>query len=203
MSLKLTGAVFGLVAMFTVSNSVFAMGDADAGEQKAQACVACHGEGGDNTNPLYPVLAGQVPGYIANQLKAFQDGVRVSAFMVAPSADLSEEDMADLDAYYSTQSPAPKSITEDQVEMAKLGERVYRGGYRPFEIAACMSCHGPAGHGIPPRFPKVSGQHAAYLEQQLIAFKNGSRKDDIMNSIAFKLSEDQIHELSLYMSSLK
>jgi cytochrome c553 len=203
MSLKLTGAVFGLVAMLAVSNSGFAMGDAAAGEQKAQMCVACHGVAGDNTNPQFPVLAGQVPGYIENQLQAFKVGTRENAIMMGQSVGLSDQDMADIDAYYSAQSATPKSISADQVETAMLGEKVYRGGYRPFSIAACMSCHGPAGHGIPPRFPKVSGQHAAYLEQQLLAFKRGSRVNDVMNPIAFKLSEAQIRELSLYMSALK
>ena len=69
-------------------------------------------------------------------------------------------------------------------------------------VEACIGCHGPTGHGIPPRFPKVSGQHPEYLEQQLLAFKSGSRANEVMNPIAFRLSEQQIKELALYMSAL-
>ncbi len=115
---------------------------------------------------------------------------------------LTKQDMANLDAYYSAQQPQPLSITEDQVESAKRGEKVYRGGYRPFSIAACMSCHGPADYGIPPRFARLSGQRAAYLEKQLLASKSGARQDEVMHPIAFRLSEAQIKELALFVSAL-
>ena len=185
------------------SSTTLAAGDAGAGEQKAATCVACHGVAGKSTNAQFPVIAGQVPGYIADQLKLFKNGKRNDPMMAGMVAGLSDQDMADLDAYYSAQTPMQLSISEEQMESAEKGEKVYRGGYKAFEIAACMGCHGPAGHGIPPRFPRVSGQYADYLDKQLIAFKNGSRESEVMNPIAFRLSEQQIKELSLYMSALK
>ena len=116
---------------------------------------------------------------------------------------LSEEDMADLDAYYATQKPAMRSVSEDEAEVALLGQDIYRGGYEPLGVAPCISCHGPAGHGIPPQYPRVSGQYAEYLEQQLLLFKSSERENDIMNPIAFRLSVPQIKQLALYMSGLQ
>jgi len=101
-----------------------------------------------------------------------------------------------------SQPPNKGSITPDQEEAALAGGQIYRAGYEPYKIAACMSCHGPSGHGIPPNFPRVSGQSAKYLEAQLLAFKSGQRQDPIMNPVAFALSEEQIRQLSLYMSAI-
>ncbi len=197
------GVVPGLLATMMLALPVHAAGDAEAGAQKVATCVACHGQGGVSTNPDYPSLAGQVPGYIGKQLHAFKNGTRVNDVMTGMVAPLSEEDIADIDAYYSAQEPPQRYIGEEEVEAARRGERIYRGGYRPFSIAACMGCHGPGGHGIPPSYPRLSGQQAAYLENQLLAFKSGERQHEIMNPIAFKLSEAQIRDIALYVSALE
>lgn len=191
-----------LVASLALPCHAGPQGDAARGEAKAAVCASCHGPGGNSVDPQFPILAGQVPGYTARQLAAFKSGARSDPVMAPMAAALSEQDMADLDAYYSDQSQDALFVSEDEVAMAKRGERLYRGGYRPFQIAPCMGCHGPAGHGIPPRFPRVSGQYAGYLEKQLLEFKSGSRESEVMNPIAFKLSHAQIRELSLYLSAL-
>lgn len=184
-----------------------AAGDAKAGESKAATCAACHGIDGISALPINPNLAGQVPGYIAAQLAAFKSGERVNAVMAGQSAMLSEQDMADLDEYYAN-LPAKvtsTSLTEEDKELALEGERIYRGGYAERGISACMSCHGPSGHGIPKNYPRVSAQHKQYLEEQLLAYKSGTRKglNNIMPDIAFGLSELQIKQLSAYMAGLK
>lgn len=196
--------LFAAFCWFSLSGAgVSAAGDAVAGEKLANGtCLACHGEAGNSTIPENPVLAGQVPGYIAAQLAAFKSGERENAVMLGMAASLSEQDMQDLDAYYAAQKPVARGVSEEQQELAMEGGRIYRGGYQPMQIAACMSCHGPAGHGIPPTFPRVSGQHPEYLEQQLLALKKGVRKNDIMNPIAFRLSEEQIKALSLFMAGI-
>ena len=99
--------------------------------------------------------------------------------------------------------PQLGAISEDMQEMALEGQKIYRGGEPSMSISACMSCHGPSGHGVPVRFPKVSGQHIEYLEQQLLAYKSGARVSNVMNPIAFRLSEQQIKALSAYMHGLK
>ena len=133
-------------------------GDPAAGEAKAQACVACHGADGHSANSGFPSLAEQVPGYIAGQLAAFKSGKRANAIMMGLAQPLSAEDMADLDAWYASQTIAPRSISEDQLALAREGESLYRGGSAELAVPACMACHGPAGHGMPSNYPRVAGQ---------------------------------------------
>lgn len=197
------GVIPGLFAALVFTAPAQAAGDAEAGAGKVATCVACHGQGGVSTNPEYPSLAGQVPGYVGKQLHAFKGGERQNPVMSPMAVPLSDEDIADIDAYYAAQEPPQRFIGEEQVEAARRGERIYRGGYRPFSVAACMGCHGPGGHGIPPNYPRLSGQQAAYLEQQLLAFKSGDRENEIMNPIAFKLSREQIRDIALYVSALE
>ena len=117
---------------------------------------------------------------------------------------LTDEDMADLDAFYASLDPVAKEIPAGLEEVALEGQKIYRGGFAEREIASCMSCHGPSGHGIPTLYPRVSAQSSDYLQTQLLAFKKGERTgyNDIMSNIAFSLSEQQISALAIYMSGL-
>jgi cytochrome c553 len=198
MSLTVVGFMFAGLSYATT-------GDAEKGKGKSATCAACHGADGNGMSgaPLNPRLADQVPGYITTQLKAFKDGRRKDAIMAGMVAALSDEDMADLDAYYSGLPVGNVGINKDDEAAALEGEKIYRGGFREMNISACMSCHGPSGAGIPVQYPRVSGQSAAYSEKQLQAFKDGTRKHVMMNSIAFLLSNDQIKQLSIYMQGLK
>jgi len=190
------------ILMTGMSASVVA-GDPAAGQVKAQACVACHGADGNSTNSGFPSLAGQVSGYIAGQLAAFKSGKRANAIMMGLAQSLSAEDMDDIDAWYTAQTIAPRSISEDQLGLASEGESLYRAGSAELAIPACMACHGPAGQGIPSQYPRVSGQWPEYLESQLLAFKSGERAGKIMGPISHRLSAHQIHALSVYMSALQ
>jgi cytochrome c553 len=199
----ITSIIFVLSTI--ISSSAFAAGDAEAGKAKAGVCAACHGAEGISSIPANPNLAGQVPGYIAAQLAAYKSGERKNAIMAGQAAPLSEEDMADLDAYFaSLPAKTTSSLTEEEKALAAEGEKIYRGGFAKWGVSACMSCHGPSGHGIPKNYPRVSSQHKEYLEQQLLAYKKGERVgyNGIMKDIAFGLSELQIKQLSLYMAGL-
>lgn len=192
-------------AALLFSGQTFASGDAAAGKAKSAVCAACHGAEGISALPMNPNLAGQVPGYIAAQLQAFKSGERNNAIMAGQSVGLSDQDMADLDAFYSSMQPNVEvKLTEEEAELALAGEAIYRGGYAERGISACMSCHGPSGHGIPKNYPRVSAQHRQYLEQSLLDYKKGTRNgyNGIMHSIAFGLSEQQIKELAAYMAGL-
>ena len=182
-----------------------AAGSAAAGKNKAAVCAGCHGVDGNSPAPNFPKIAGQNAGYIAKQLADYKNpkSGRSNAIMAGIVAPLSPKDMADLGAYFASQKPSAGVATASAEEL-KVGERLYRGGKAKFGIAACMSCHGPSGHGIPPRFPRVSGQHASYTETQLLAFKSGARSNDstIMTSMAFKMSEAEIRAVSQYMAGL-
>ena len=191
-----------LICVATPIHAVVA-GDAMAGKVKAQLCAACHGADGNSVNSQFPSLAGQVPGYIAAQLALFKSGSRANPVMAGMAAPLSQTDMQDLDAYFSAQSSILGSISESDVTAAESGGRLYRGGFKALGVAPCMGCHGPAGRGIPPKYPRLAGQHPEYLEQQLRAFKTKTREHSMMNSIAFLLTPQQMREVSLYVSALK
>ena len=190
------------LAIFT-AGAIQADGDPAAGQAKSQICAACHGLDGNSLMPQNPVLAGQVPGYIAQQLARFKSGVRKSAIMAGMTQLLSEQDMQDLDAWFSSQTAPPRTVSADDLELAHTGEKLYRGGDSEMSVPACMGCHGPAGFGIPPNYPRLTGQWSTYLEDQLLAFKDGQRASPIMGPIAFRLSAEQIKTLAVYMSALQ
>ncbi len=194
-------AVVTSVALTGVS---VAAGDATAGKAKAQACFACHGVNGNSTNPVWPKLAGQHADYIAKQLADFKAGKkRTDPLMMGQVASLSSQDMADLGAFFATQTMSPGAADE---KLVAAGEKLYRGGNKDKGIAACIACHGPTGAGNPAaKFPKLSGQHAAYVEKAMKDFRSGKRKNDInkmMRSIAEKMSDKEIKAVASYISGL-
>ena len=190
------------LAMLVPSMLMAQTGDADAGEGKAVTCAACHGPKGVSISPEFPNLAGQVHGFIAAQLKMFKKGDRENAIMAGMSQPLSEQDMADLDAYYASLPANKGSITPEQEELALAGQSLYKAGSAEYSTPACMSCHSPTGSGIAPTFPRLAGQPASYIKSSLLAYKAGTRKNEMMNHIAFPLSEAQIEALATYISGL-
>jgi cytochrome c553 len=180
-------------------------GSVDAGRTKSVTCAACHGADGNSVTPDWPMLAGQHASYIARQLRAFKNGERVDVTM-KPFADLlSDQDVLDVAAYFEAQTPTPKGADPTLVN---LGQQIYRGGVPERGIAACIACHGPDGAGNPlAAYPRVSGQHAAYVTKQLNAYAAGDRRSDVdfnqmMRNVAGLLFEDEIRALASYMQGL-
>lgn len=176
---------------------------ADDGKTKALPCAACHGIDGNSTlNPEWPNLAGQHANYTVSQLQAFKSGARTDPLMSGMAAPLSEQDMADIAAYFSGQSLNIASI--DATEMA--GAALYRGGNKTTGVPACMSCHAPDGAGNPgANYPALRGQHAKYTVAQLQAFKSGARSTDskeIMRTIASRLTPEEIENVAKYIEVL-
>ena len=202
MTKAVISATILMLAVLVVTGPARAAGNAAAGKEKAGMCLACHGAAGNSLNPLWPNLAGQSAGYIAKQLADFKSGARKDLTMSALAAGLSQQDIQNLGAYYAGLKPQSGSASNEK--LAKQGERLYRGGNAKMGVSACMSCHGPNGRGIPPKFPRVAGQHAAYAARQLMAFKSSRRSndDEIMTRIAFLMSEDEIKAVSEYMAGL-
>jgi cytochrome c553 len=174
-----------------------------AGKTKSAVCAGCHGVDGNSAAPTFPKLAGQDARYLAKQLAEFKSGARKDPTMAGMVAGLSQKDMENLGAYYASQKANPGIASADAATLKKA-ERLYRGGDAKSGISACMSCHGPSGHGIPPRFPAVSGQHATYTQKQLLDFKAGTRSNDseVMTRIAFRMSAAEIKAVSEYMAGL-
>jgi len=190
------------------SHSLFAAGDAEAGKAKSAPCAACHGADGNSANPVWPKLAGQGAPYLFTQLEMFKDGTRTNALMSSQAAALSEQDMHDLAAYFADQTGTPGAANAELVEM---GEAIYRGGIIHKDVTACAACHGPNGAGnLPAKFPKLSGQHAAYTESRLVAYRAIDptlEKDiypaaSIMVSVTERLTDTEIKALSQYIQGL-
>lgn len=191
--------------LLAVATSASAAGDATAGQTKASTvCVACHGLDGNSVNPEWPSIAGQHANYIIKQVKAFRAGERVNALMSPIAMTLTDQEIEDVAAYYSTQKIKGQEAAKDSVE---LGQKIYRGGVADSKIPACMACHGPSGRGNPPAvFPAIRSQHATQIALQLQAYKKGERKTDqneMMRTIAAKLTDQQINALAQYIQGLR
>jgi cytochrome c553 len=189
----------------SVTASVWAEGgNAEAGKTKSATCAACHGADGNSTNPEWPKLAGQHPSYIIKQLTNFKEDARVNPTMTPMAKPLSEQDMTDLAAYFSSQTRKPGEA--DQTKVA-LGEQVYKGGNNATGVAACAACHGPTGAGNPAaNFPSLNGQQATYIKNQLHAFRKGERANDagkMMRNNASKMSDAEIDAVAEYIAGLK
>ncbi len=179
-------------------------GNAEAGKTKSATCVACHGADGNSVNPEWPKLAGQHPSYILKQLMNFKHDERVNALMTPMAKPLSDQDMADLAAYFSSQVKKPGEADKTKVA---LGEQIYKGGNNATGVAACAACHGPNGAGNPAaNFPAINGQHASYIKLQLNNFRKMERANDpgkMMRNIAAGMTDAEIEAVAEYMAGLQ
>lgn len=166
------------------------------------ACAACHGADGNSASPAYPKLAQQHPEYLVKQLQEYKSGKRANAIMSGMAAGLSDADMKNVSAWLASKSAKPNFAKEK--DLVALGERIYRGGIADRQIAACAGCHTPTGAGIPSQYPRLSGQHADYAVSQLVAFRDGVRKNNAqMTGVAAKLNDREIKAVSDYIAGLR
>ncbi|MBU1331920.1 MAG: cytochrome c4 [Gammaproteobacteria bacterium] len=181
-----------------------AAGDAAAGQEKVVVCGACHGPDGNSPAPNFPKLAGQGERYLLKQLNDIKGGNRVIVEMTGLLDNLSEQDLADIAAYYASQK---MSVGAADPELVKRGEALFRGGKLEEGMPACIGCHSPNGAGLAAAgFPHLGGQHATYVAKQLTDFREGNRTNDgdsmIMRGIAAKLSNKDIEALSSFIQGL-
>jgi cytochrome c553 len=191
------------VAAVFLSSGVQAAGDAKAGEGKTAVCIACHGPAGNSLVPTWPKLAGQHPEYIYKQLTDFKSAARTNETMSPQVLTLNEQDFADLAAYYSSQTQIGGATDPASAE---LGGRIYRGGNAETGVPACTGCHGPTGAGLGlAKFPRLSGQHATYVESTLKLFRAGTRANDpndMMRGVAARMNDAEIAAVSQYIQGL-
>ena len=169
--------------------------DIEAGRQKAQVCVACHGPEGNSANPVMPTLAGQPAQFISLELFQFREGNRKDPQMTPMAANLSNADMNDLAAYFSAQQPRPPSHKTDPANAATAAKLAQQFN--------CVQCHGKALLGQQ-HIPRLAGQQFEYLKMQLRGFKAQTRADldGNMTSAAQALSENDIDALVDYIAGL-
>jgi cytochrome c553 len=198
-------AVAVLAAAFVglIPNLLLAEGDAAAGQAKSALCGSCHGVDGNSLMAMNPKLAGQSARYMVKQLQEFKSGARESAIMSSMVLSLSDQDMEDIAAWYSSQQPTIQGANPESIELA---ERLYRAGNSEIAVAACSACHSPTGKGnAPAGFPLLSGQHAEYTLQQLKNFRSGARQNDgsaMMRTVVERLTDKELEALASYVSGL-
>ncbi len=199
--------VTGMLFLSALSMVPAAMaGNAEAGKTKAAACGGCHGMDGNSMIPAYPKLAGQNEAYIVKQIHDFKaNSTRQNAIMLGMVAALSDEDAADIGAFFQSQKLASAAPFDDSKLAA--GREIYKGGNLQTGVPACQACHGPNGAGTAGiGYPQLGGQYADYTLAQLKAFKDGTRSNDdkmLMRSIVEKMSEEEMAAVANYIASLK
>ena len=167
-------------------------------------CIACHSIDGNSAIPVNPKLAGQHAAYITKQLKNFKSGLRENAVMAGMVANLTEKDMENLGFYFSEQAISLSSAQKNGA--GSLGESIFRAGIKNKGVPACASCHGPSGHGIPDKYPRLNAQHSKYILSQLNSFRLELRKNDsegVMRTIAQKMTEQEMQAVSDYIQGLR
>ena len=186
-----------LAAGLVLLGAVPALGaDIEAGRRKAQPCAACHGGDGNATIPGMPSIAGQPTMYTHWQLIKFRDGRRKDPQMTPFAANLSDEDMADLAAFYAAQKTRARPAGVDRAKIAD--------GKRIAEFYYCTSCHRPqlTGHE---QIPRLAGQDLGYLVKLIRGFKDktASDLDGTMTMAVQPLRDEDIEPLAHYLASLQ
>jgi cytochrome c553 len=181
--------LLGALASFSLhAQDAAAKADPVRGKAISYTCLGCHGVAGyKNAYPNYsvPELQGQHPEYIVSALKEYRSGERSHFTMHAQAEELSDQDMADIAAYFAGTPLASAHRDPAQV---------------PQVAGLCVSCHGADGVGISPLYPTLAGQHADYIVRALDEYQKGARKNLIMATFVAKLTAEQIEALADYFS---
>ncbi|WP_102109532.1 c-type cytochrome [Oceaniglobus roseus] len=161
-------------------------GDPAEGKKLAGMCRTCHGIDGYAKIPVAPHIGGEQAAYIVRQLTAFHEGTRQNEMMSVVAASLSEQQIADLAAWYSSQK-ATATLTADPSGAPE----------------ACVSCHGVDGMAVVEGAPNLAGETNIYIDTQLKAFRSGKRTHEIMSAIAADLSDEQIRAAADWYAAVK
>jgi cytochrome c553 len=201
--------LLALSALSVVVGTAAAQNAARGQRIAGQVCAACHAADGNSVAATNPKIAGQFAEYLQKQLGDFkaQPGkkpARESAIMTPMAANLSDDDIQILAAYYSGQKLRPASAADK--DLAALGQKIWRGGIAASNVPACGGCHGPAGAGIPAQYPRLAGQFSEYVAAQLKGFRDGARSNDangIMRGVTARMTEREIQAVAQYAAGLR
>lgn len=201
--------LLALSALSVVVGTAAAQNAARGQRIAGQVCAACHAADGNSVAPTNPKIAGQFAEYLQKQLgdfKAQQDKkpARDNPIMTPMAANLSDEDIQSVAAYYAGQKLRPASAADK--DLAALGQKIWRGGIAASNVPACGGCHGPAGAGIPAQYPRLAGQFSEYVAAQLKGFKDGARSNDpngVMRGVAARMTDREIQAVAQYAAGLR
>lgn len=206
--------VNGFIFLLTLVIAPFALsaGNAEAGKAKTMVCAACHGADGNSPAPTFPKLAGLGEKYLLKQLQDIKAGDRKIPEMTGMLDALSNQDLADIAAFYDSQ---PRQLSGAKEAKLEQGEKLYRAGNIQAGIPACIGCHSPAGNGNKPAgYPALGGQYSAYIAKQLRAFRTAAndpedpagRANDgdiaVMRGVAARMTDQEIDAVANYISGL-
>lgn len=187
-------------------------GDAPSPRSTAGSCARCHGAKGESRGlGAFPKLAGQREEYLLRALEAYGRDQRHSGIMQPIAAGLSAEEKRALAKYYAELGPAPRTLSASRrdppfLEAVERGRVIASNGIPLKRVPACSECHGPAPRRKNPAYPRLAGQHAGYLVQQLELFKaqqrGGSEFAHVMQPVAGRLTPEQMRDVAAYYSSL-
>jgi cytochrome c553 len=166
-------------------------GSVERGKAISYTCLGCHGVPGyKNAYPNYsvPKLEGQHAEYIVIALQAYRSGERSHLTMHSQASTLSDQDMADIGAFFSG-----KPLQPNPSSPAKA----------PDSAQVCVACHGQDGVGITPQYPSLAGQHEDYIERALHDYKKGGRKNPIMATFAGQIKDADVRVIAQYYSQRK
>ena len=172
-------------------------------------CAQCHGADGNNSIGKYPRLSAQHANYIVRETIAIRDGKRTigaSAEMKPMVQGLSDDDIRNVAAYFAKQAGKPGETNPKG--NVKLGEKIFRSGLPEKKVPACMACHSPNGAGIPAggtevtAYPRIGGQHASYVVDQLKAYAAHKRTGNMMRDIAKRMSEEEMKAVGNFIQGL-
>ena len=180
------------------------LGNIQSGKEKAETCIACHGEDGNSVVGLWPSLAGQNTNYLKKQLRLIQSGERPIPVMNRQLDGYDDQDLEDMAAYYASKK---NKIGEASADLVEQGFKLYYAGSLEKGIPACTACHSPRGRGNSPAgYPLLSGQKTEYISKTLKDYRLGDRQDseqsEIMVSIAYKLDDKEIDALASFINGL-
>jgi len=199
-------AFFILIFSFFISNIAIAatIEHKTPPQSVTNVCAACHAIDGNSAITANPKLAGQHPEYLYKKLTNFKSGERANAVMSGMAGMLSDADMHAVAEYFSKQTLNLGQAKKNGA--GSLGEKIYRAGIQANSMPACASCHGPAGDGLPVKYPRLGGQHTEYVLNQLRQFRLGARANDeakVMRTIAAKLTDQEMEAVADYIQGLR
>lgn len=208
-------ALVSIAALAAAQGSI-AAGDATAGEAKTVMCAACHGKDGNSAAPNFPKLANLGEKYLVKQMQNIKSGERNVLEMTGMLAGMSDQDLENIAAYFSSQSMQLSGAKKIDIQLQSglksedpiaLGAKVYRAGNSTTGTPACSGCHSPRGQGnAPAGYPRLSGQHPEYIEKQLKAFRSGDRINDgdnkTMRGVAQYMTDAEIKAVANFIAGL-